>query len=238
MLKSSLSILFVSLALFKANYGTENTTKPPSFGSFSAFKPASCEITQPNMAHILVFIKGRSHLRHVPPQPLLNTEHSLQVVQLLFIIATDCSTLNPGPVKNSCDLCRKIIRKNQNVIECEKCLSWFHQKCMNMSDAHFKVLAEHPSYMWLCCTCGLPSFSSSLFLSEIGTSNKYVLSDSTHCSKDLTTDSQPTVWSPGPPLQSSSHHIFNRGRGKEKCLAISKFSTSTAKVFLQRRINF
>ena len=158
-------------------------------------------------------IKERSHLRHAPPQPLLNTEHSLQVVQLLFIIVSDCSMLNPGPVKNSCDLCRKTIRKKQNAIECEKCLSWFHQKCMNMSDAHFKVLAEHPSYVWFCCTFGLPSFSSSLFLSEIETSNKYdVLSDSTHCSKDLT-DSQPTVWSPGPPLQSSSpSHIQQRKR--------------------------
>ena len=127
---------------------------------------------------------------------------------LLFIIASACSTLN------SCDFCRKTIRKNQNTIACEKCLSWFHQKCMNMSDSHFKVLAEHPSYVWLCCTCGIPSFSFSLFLSEIETSNKYdVLSDSTHCSKDLTTDSLPTVWSPGPTLQSSSpSHIQQRKR--------------------------
>ena len=84
-------------------------------------------------------------------------------------------TLRPSLEKNPVhdNICRKTIGKNQNAIECEKCLSWFHQKCMNMSDAHFKVLAEHPSYVWLCCMCGLPSFNSSLFLSEIETSNRY-----------------------------------------------------------------
>ena len=29
-----------------------------------------------------------------------------------------------------------------------------------MSDEVFEVLQKHPSYTWVCCSCGLPNFST------------------------------------------------------------------------------
>ena len=89
-------------------------------------------------------------------------------------------------------------------------------KFLNMSNAHFKILADHPSYVWLCCTCGIPSFRTSLLLSEINTSNRFdVLPDFSHCNTDLSTDSHPAVWSPGSRLHSASPSRNKRRQRKD-----------------------
>ena len=88
-------------------------------------------------------------------------------------MANDCSTINPGPIRYPCGICGKAVRCNQRAIESKDCSTWFHKACLDMNDAHFEILEQHPSYVWLCCQCGLPNFSSSLFLSDIKTSNRF-----------------------------------------------------------------
>ena len=59
-------------------------------------------------------------------------------------------------------------------MECEECESWFHTKCVGMNDVLYQVHMNHNSYIWICCSCGLPNFSSSLFHeSDVETSNPF-----------------------------------------------------------------
>ena len=45
---------------------------------------------------------------------------------------------------------------------------------MNMSSKTYDTLAQHPSYSWICCRCGLPNFASSFFSNtSISTSNNF-----------------------------------------------------------------
>ena len=61
---------------------------------------------------------------------------------------------------------------------CRVCSVWFYQACSYIKDFNFKTLEKHPSYVRLCCICGLTSFSSSMFSSGIATSNRFdTLSD-------------------------------------------------------------
>ena len=121
----------------------------------------------------------------------------------LLILSGDIS-LNPGPIRYQCGICGKAVRENQQATECEECEVWFHQAYLDINDSNFKILEEHPSYVWLCCNCGLPSFSSSLFLSDITTSNWFdTLSDLTSSSSGNPPVAQ-AMSSLGSPLQSSS----------------------------------
>ena len=54
--------------------------------------------------------------------------------------------------------------KKQTTIYSENSNLWFHKQCLKINSAVFEVLAIS-SVSWICCNCGLPTFSSSLFLS-------------------------------------------------------------------------
>ena len=82
--------------------------------------------------------------------------------------------LNPGPLwKYPCGVCNKPVRSNQNSLQCDYCELWFHSRCC-VNDYIYVSLANS-SCLWICCDCGLPSFSSSLFgyLSDIETFNRF-----------------------------------------------------------------
>ena len=49
--------------------------------------------------------------------------------------------LNPGPTVPCC-ICSKSLR--QKIIFCNKCQSWFHKKCVNISEAEYKILRSLP----------------------------------------------------------------------------------------------
>ena len=118
---------------------------------------------------------------------------------MMIIIANDCSTMSPGPTKIPCSVCTKPVRSNQRAIECEECYSWYHEQCLGINNAVFKALENHTSYVWICCNCGLPSFSSSFFLSDIDSRNRFeVLSDLTSSENG----SEPN-FTTGSPLHSS-----------------------------------
>ena len=83
---------------------------------------------------------------------------------LLLLLSGDINT-NPGPYqpKYPCGICSKAEKWKQQAIECEECSVWYHKECMGMNDEIFEVLQNHASYNWICCSCGLPNFASSIF---------------------------------------------------------------------------
>ena len=80
---------------------------------------------------------------------------------LLFISGT--VELNPGPVcKFPCGFCSKPVKSNQMGVQCDSCDVW---TCLPFAEVYHGLNNSYVS--WICCTCGLPNFSSSLFLSTL-----------------------------------------------------------------------
>lgn len=92
--------------------------------------------------------------------------------------SNDCHP-NPGPTyRFPCGECEKTCKYNQNAVACESCDTWFHTKCLKMSDVVFKGLQDTS---WTCVSCGLPNFSTSLFTSISADSiNTSVATDNTY----------------------------------------------------------
>jgi hypothetical protein len=92
----------------------------------------------------------------------------LNIKTQLCLLALLCGDIavNPGPTyvpKYPCGGCGKAAKWGQQAIECDNCNTWFHRECIGLSEAVYNVLAQHNSYSWICCTCGLPQFEQSLF---------------------------------------------------------------------------
>ena len=65
---------------------------------------------------------------------------------------------NPGPIKFPCGECQKAVRSNQRGIACDDCETWYHAKCIRMSDTlYYTHISITP---WTCFSCGIPNFSS------------------------------------------------------------------------------
>ena len=98
---------------------------------------------------------------------LMHTAIRLSLIQL---ISGNIQT-NPGPKtvkppKYPCGVCQKNVNSNQKAMECEDCLVWYHNKCVDMNNINFQVHVQHSSYVWVCFKCGLLDFTdSSLFVS-------------------------------------------------------------------------
>ena len=122
------------------------------------FKSASFHISFRNWTNLLISL--RSHRQIFGSTLALKLNSSVNVL-LLIMIANDCSAINPGPIQNPCGECGKAVKSNQRAIECEECCVWFHKRCLGINSVNFKILEQHPSYIWICCNCGLPSFTSS-----------------------------------------------------------------------------
>jgi hypothetical protein len=114
--------------------------------------------------------------------------------------------MNPGlrQVKFPCQICNRAGKWKQETLACDNCDGWYHVECMKMQSAVYKALAK-PNAIWVCCTCGLPNYSTSLFEQcSFDTSNSLSsLSDLYNFSAEL---KSPTDL--GPPLHSSSPRQF------------------------------
>lgn len=89
---------------------------------------------------------------------------------VLLLLAGD-TELNPGPrsVKYPCLICKKPAKGDQQCLQCDTCDGWYHTECMNMPKQIYDTYAN-TSMTWICCQCGLPNVSSSLFNSSSVTS--------------------------------------------------------------------
>ena len=48
-------------------------------------------------------------------------------IYMLIIISNDCSTMNPGPVKFPCGICKRLVKVNyQQAVCCDSCDLWYH----------------------------------------------------------------------------------------------------------------
>ena len=65
-----------------------------------------------------------------------------------FILLAGDVSENPGPTKDLCGLCSKICRRNQKAIQCDECDTWYHAKCMDMSNTEYANLCN-PSSTWI-----------------------------------------------------------------------------------------
>ena len=72
-----------------------------------------------------------------------------------FILLAGDVSENPGPTKDLCGLCSKICRRNQKAIQCDECDTWYHAKCMDMSNTEYANLCN-PSSTWSCTNCLFP----------------------------------------------------------------------------------
>ena len=100
---------------------------------------------------------------------------------ILLLLQSGDTEVNPGPrqPKWPCGVCSKGVRWNENAVSCDSCDTWYHQSCMEMPTQMFECLQSSQA-VWICASCGLPNFSSSLFSSfNLSTSNSFsCLSDS------------------------------------------------------------
>ncbi|XP_077997350.1 uncharacterized protein LOC144450581 [Glandiceps talaboti] len=150
---------------------------------------------------------------------------------LLLILANDVN-LNPGPSPNhsnstitdTCMYCHLETKLEDDALECEECFQWVHKNCIGMSDNIFNCHAQHLSYIWICCTCGLPNFSNSLFsITDLDISNSFDVLSS-HDETDNTSQYMP-------PLMSSSPH----GPTLNKCKRKTSASTNRSHKQYNRR---
>jgi len=135
----------------------------------------------PGILNLLSFHKHQKNRPNSPRNPL----KSISVSIALLVMLTQSGDVhpNPGPYKPKfpCLLCGKAAKWNQRAVACDECHGWYHVDCMSMSTANYNVLAEHNSLEWICCQCGMPNFSSSLFNnSDFELSNSFESLSSIH----------------------------------------------------------
>ena len=128
---------------------------------------------------------------------------------------------NPGPraPRFPCGSCNKAVQNCHAAILCDDCDTWYHKSCIGMSsEVYSKLACQTHNFSWICCTCGLPNFSSSLFdldTSRISTSNPYSTLDTTQRS-DI--GSPIAASSPKP---SKTHRLSQSNRRPLKSLVVN-----------------
>ena len=124
-----------------------------------------------------VFGRSRSFITKHPCKQIRirNRKSVFLYLSLLLICQSSDIECNPGPPKFPCGDCGKACTWNQRrpVIACDSCDIWFHKDCIGLTSQVFDTLAFSDA-SWICCNCGLPNFSSTLFQSiEIDCQDSY-----------------------------------------------------------------
>ena len=124
------------------------------------FKIKGLHITTPSFAIV------STHIFHLQKSNSLFILCKMSLMSQMLVILSSSGDIhpNPGPkCKWPCGICGKAVRWNQEGIQCDHCEQWLHRDCIPMSPGMYQILSEHSQLSWCCCTCGMPSFSSSLF---------------------------------------------------------------------------
>lgn len=156
----------------------------------------------PSLINILNALKYKfqSIGLHKSDQPF---KLALFYISFLVIMQSGDLHPNPGPYqpKFPCVICTRAAKWNQRAVCCDQCEGWYHVSCMNMNTIVYESLANS-SVTWVCCQCGMPNFSDSMFSnSDIALSNSF-----SSLSSDTGDDTITSVndSSRSPPLASSS----------------------------------
>ncbi|XP_068697563.1 uncharacterized protein [Montipora foliosa] len=103
-----------------------------------------------------------------------NKKMSMRFLLSMLLLNGNVET-NPEPqYKYPCGDCAKPVKCNQKGIQCDMCDIWYHARCCVMNGHIYDSLANS-SCVWICTSCGLPNFSTSLFdsIHSINTSNSF-----------------------------------------------------------------
>ena len=133
-----------------------------------------------------------------PTSKRCKNDHRMCISRLLPMRSSDYE-LNPGPrtPKYPCQICSKACRWGQGAIACDNCDQRYHVNCIGMASQNYNYHAQ-ADVGWICCTCGLPNFCTSLFESlVVNTSNVF---DSLNMSMNTTGNTT----HPGSSLHTSS----------------------------------
>lgn len=55
--------------------------------------------------------------------------------------------------QSDCGRCLKSVRKQDNGVQCDNCENWYHAACVNIDNAHYRILSKLPSMEWVCKIC-------------------------------------------------------------------------------------
>jgi len=163
--KTSVIVLVICLSLFKTAKRTTSFSIWLDFDDFKQHQP-KFKTTQPNTLVAFASIKLASRHRYASI-PGLNFTSTSRVTHLLLIIASDCSTLNPGPIKHPCGVCKKPTKSNQRAICCDECNNWMHVKCISMSCESYLRYSNDSKLTWICNVCAFPNYSTRYFLDDL-----------------------------------------------------------------------
>ena len=65
---------------------------------------------------------------------------------------TNCNTVEDD--NNDCGKCNKLVKDNQNGLQCELCYKWYHCGCVKVSKDEYKSICEMKGkVLWLCISC-------------------------------------------------------------------------------------
>ena len=112
--------------------------------------------------------------------------NAVATTQFLLLRRSGNVELNPGPQKTGlsasksiCSFCEKVLKRNQNGVECLACARGFHVKCSGMTRKQLASYRKN-AMPWTCFPCTMPQISDSFFV------------ESTHsplkCSAELSTE--------------------------------------------------
>ena len=132
--------------------------------------PANATSVNRNLADHNAGRPEKHRAKHYLSGKLLHTFNGTSTFQLQRELQA-CGDIspNPGPkgkpnLKYPCSECHKSVRQNQDGNRCAQCSTWFHVKCLHMTDTIFKYYLKYPDIDWTCTLCALPSFSESFFM--------------------------------------------------------------------------
>ena len=75
----------------------------------------------------------------------------MTMIYTLLILCGDIE-VNPGP-KDFCPHCKMIVLAKHFAVLCDGCNSWYHIKCINMSEHKYHTLTKMTSFEWYCDNC-------------------------------------------------------------------------------------
>ena len=60
---------------------------------------------------------------------------------------------HPPEGVSGCPHCNQQVVKDENGLECESCIIWFHSQCQGMLQDEYTRLVNHPDERWICNSC-------------------------------------------------------------------------------------